>query len=272
MVSAGTGASAGVSAGASAARAIPLIHTAVITRATTYCNFINPRFSELEIQPCQQVQGVVVGSGAAAAVIAARVVAVLPVELLVADVLCLQLGIEPRQVIELENVAVRVGAVIRAAGDRRGSVEQRIAAAGCAEVSDRAADFPMVIILAHQLEGLQVVVGVCGKPVEDAGIEGLALVDIGAERGEQMVLANELILDIGGDIRPFIDRTGERIAVAGVSARAQAVGADFKGVSVPPQLVGHAPIGSYSLRHGRVGAVEWVSAAPNRRGVQGQLG
>src|ERR1700690_1747084 len=104
-----TGMATGTSAGVSAGLAIPLIHIeALITRATTYSNFINPRFCKLEIQPGQQVQGVVVGRGAAAAVIAARTVALLTVELLITDILGLQLGIEPRQVVHLENVTVRV--------------------------------------------------------------------------------------------------------------------------------------------------------------------
>ena len=61
-----------------------------------------------------------------------------------------------------------------------------------------------------------------------------------------MFLSNELILNIRRDVRPLIDGTGERRAISRVSARANPVGADFKGVSVPTLLVGHAPIGRRS--------------------------
>src|SRR5271168_2732603 len=98
---------AGASSGVSAARATPAVPTdALITKATMYSNFIDPRFFELEVQPHQQVQSVVVGRGAVAAIIAAGVVAVLTVDIQITDILCLQLGVEPRQVVNFENVAV----------------------------------------------------------------------------------------------------------------------------------------------------------------------
>ena len=78
------------------------------------------------------------------------------------------------------------------------------------------------------------------------------LVDIGRQDGEEMVLADKLVLRVKSDIPILIGRDPTRASIdPGWSwiDDGTAIRADFQGMAIPALLIGQTPVGGQPMNH-----------------------
>src|ERR1700730_8937402 len=96
--------------------------------------------------------------------------------------------------------------------------------------------------------------------------------DVGRENRRQMILANELILAIHGDVFIFVGRTLQRGAIAGVYFSLDTVSAHGNGISIPALLVSETPIRREPVGDIALSTVERMSTPHDCGRVPRELG
>src|SRR6185437_2033891 len=150
------------------------------------------------------------------------------------------------------------------AGDR-GRVESGVGAAGGGEPPDRASELTLVIISRPQSFRSKVIGGIGGDAGREARSQVHLLVDPGALEGEDVVLADMLILEVLGDVIEAIvgplQRSVGTEGTTGMQLEIGAAYADFQFVCAPVVFIACAPVRRASLDDVGGGAVQWSCGA-----------
>src|ERR1700730_12614766 len=154
--------------------------------------WITPMIRTSVCEPHQQIQGIVVGSTASDTV----VVGAGAVELGVADVLCGQLHVEPRQMVDLGDPATGIGRAVRAADDAgptgwRRPLQSGVHTPGGREESQRASDVPAIVVRGPRAGRGQGIARVRRGEGGKTGVQAHGLMDVRSGDRKLMVIGHE---------------------------------------------------------------------------------